>query len=70
MSSVFEGMPIRSATASEQNEQHIKGRWLCRGMRPKDAPSDIGFMTLGGKSSISEVKTFASCHSCIESAAS
>lgn len=28
---------------------------MCRGMRKKDAPSDVGFMTHGGTSSISKV---------------
>lgn len=45
------------ACASVEDEQTHELLRLCRGMRPQDAPSDIGFMTLGGKSSISEVRS-------------
>ena len=49
-------MLLNKLSVSEQIERALNERWLCRGMRPQDAPSDVGFMTLGGKSSISEVR--------------
>lgn len=36
----------------------------CRGMRPKGAPSDIGFMALGGTASIKDVRSFLPFFSC------